>query len=103
MVVTILRVKKEHWTIGDEKVVHEYGLLSKNEEVYYMKDITDCIMHESFWGRICKYGDLRFTIIGKRSMTIQCAKHPENVQSYFRGLIEKIRKDSPTAVVGSVQ
>lgn len=101
LIITVLTVKKDTWTIKDEKIVHEYGLFSKNEEVIYMKDITECRLNQSLGGRIFDYGDIGFSVIGKRSMIIDAVKHPEPVQKVLRELIEKLRNKDVQEVLVS--
>lgn len=102
LICKIMEVKRDVWVFSEDKIVHSYGLFSKNEEVLYIKDITDCQMNKSLNGRIWNYGDLRFTVIGQKSRRIPYAKHPEDAQAMFRQAIEKFSKKSVTEVVNTL-
>lgn len=91
LVFTILEVKKDVWELGQDKLVHRYGLFSKNEHIILVKDITECTCNQSFWGRIFKFGDLSLSVIGKRATHISCVKNPEESAEVLRQYIEKAR------------
>ncbi|MGM9874293.1 MAG: PH domain-containing protein [Bacilli bacterium] len=91
MIFTILEVKKDKWNLGEEKLIHEWGLFSKNEQIYLVKDITEVAINQSFFGRIFKYGDVSLSIIGKRTMHIGYVKNPEEISNVLRQYIEKAR------------
>lgn len=97
-----MEVKKDIWTINDDKVHHEFGLFSKNEEVIYMKDITEVKLNQSLGGRMFNYGDIGFKIIGKSGqMVISYAKYPDEVLNKLKKLLDELSKKNVQEVLVS--
>lgn len=91
LIITILEIKKDTWELGQDKLIHRYGLFSKNEHIILVKDITEANVSQTLWGRMFKFGDVSIGIIGKRNMHIQCVKNPEEAAETLRKYIEKAR------------
>lgn len=102
IIIKVMEVNRDIWTISEDKVHHEYGLFSKNEEVFYMKDITEAKMNQSLGGRIFHYGDIGFKIIGKRGqMVISFAKHPEESLNKFKQMLDEFSKKNVQEILVS--
>lgn len=94
-----MTVKRDKYYIGEEKIIHTYGLFSKNEQIILVKNVLDCSVSIPFWGRVCKYGDISLSIIGGKRTFIPYAKNPEEVQTLLREYIEKARTSNITQTV----
>lgn len=101
LIITVMTVRRDIFEIRDDRIIHTFGLFSKNEQIILFKNVLDCRVSVPFWGRICKYGDISLSIIGGKRVAIPYAKDPEEVQALLRKYIEKARTTDMAQVLAN--
>ena len=87
MVVRIIILKHDKTYFYKDRVICKDGILSKNETETSFVGISAVSVHQSFLGRLFKYGDIYVDVIGKWKVEIKGVKDPLRVKDYLKEFI----------------
>lgn len=82
-IVRILSAKNFSIEFYDDKKVVKSGVLSKNEDQSVFSGVYSVSVHQSFFGRIFKYGDVAVDAPGTWDIKTEKIKDPQSLKRYL--------------------
>lgn len=83
MIVKIINIKDDTISIYDNKVVQRSGIFSKYEHTNVLTPVLSVTVTQTFWGRICNYGDIKIDVVGFWDIDMKGIKNPNQAKQYF--------------------
>ena len=90
-----LKVTTHKIKITNQRIIEEYGILSKTTEELELFRVKDITLHQSFWYRLLGISVIRLVTSDKTSPThsIVGVKDGKNLREQLRTTVEKRRKE----------
>lgn len=83
MLIKIINIKDETISIYNNKVVQRSGILSKHEKTNILTHMLSVTVHQTFWGRICNYGNIQIDVMGQWDIDMRGIKNPKKAKEYL--------------------
>lgn len=90
-----LKVTTHKIKITNQRIIEEYGILSKTTEELELFRVKDITLHQSFWYRLLGISVIRLTTSDKTSPThsIVGVVDGKNLREQLRSVVEKRREE----------
>ena len=87
MLVDIAVKKRDMICFYDDCIIQKSGLLSKKERRSAFLDIISVSVNQTFWQRICRYGDVKVDVAGKWDINTSDIANPNGLKEYLEDKI----------------
>lgn len=87
MVIKIINIKDESVSFYQNRVVHRSGIFSKQEKTTIMTRVLSVSVKQTFWGRICNYGNIYVDVVGEWDINMRGVKDPMKAKAYLEQFI----------------
>ena len=87
MVIKIINIKDETVSFYYNRVVHRSGIFSKQEKTTIMTRVLSVSVKQTFWGRICNYGNIYVDVVGEWDINMRGVKDPLKAKAYLEQFI----------------
>ena len=87
MVIKIINIKDESVSFYHNRVVHRSGIFSKQEKTTIMTRVLSVSVKQTFWGRICNYGNIYVDVVGEWDINMRGVKDPMKAKAYLEQFI----------------
>ena len=89
MIVKIINIKDETISFYDNKVVERSGIFSKQEHTNILTHVLAVSYKQTFWGRICGYGDITIDVVGHWDIDMKGIKNPKKARDFLENYTAK--------------
>ena len=83
MIFKIINIKDETISFYNNKVVQRSGIFSKHEKTNILTHVLSVTVHQTFWGRICNYGNVTVDVMGQWDIDMKGIKNPKQAKEYL--------------------
>ena len=84
MLVDIAVKKRDMLCFYDDCIIQKSGLLSKRERRSAFMGIVSVSVNQTFWQRICGYGDVQVDVAGKWDINTNGLANPNGLKEYLQ-------------------
>lgn len=97
IIVDLFKLNNESFEFYDDKIIHKYGVLSKNKRQIVFGGVYLVSTKQTLFGRIFNYGDINVDAVGRWDIKSTKIKNPEALAQFLETKI--VSKGSMTKIV----
>ena len=90
-VCKIIEIKCQRVEFYRDRVVEKKGVFDIEKKINVFTAVLAANVEQSFWGRICNYGEVKVDMVGPWDVDLKKIKKPRKLQNYLEKRIARVR------------